>query len=174
MGSSPTANRAAALCPTKVTSGRSPTSPSTSAPPTPRNLDYARSPRILPRPRRFSSVVEQRFRKPQVSSSSLEIGSEVITERYAASGSACGGVSRRGRRRCCQHVANAHGGLVEIAAQQVNVARGRGEVFVPGHSLHHVHRHPGAQPESDGVVAQAVHGEALDRGSGSGSQESLV
>src|SRR3954471_16058300 len=77
MGSSPTANRAAALCPTKVTSGRSPTSPSTSAPPTPRNLDYRRSPRILPRPGRFSLVVEQRFRKPQVSSSSLEIGSEV-------------------------------------------------------------------------------------------------
>jgi hypothetical protein len=84
-----------------------------------------------------------------------------------------GWVGRRGRRCCCQHVANAHRSLVEIAAQQVNVARGRGEVLVPSHSLHHVHRHSGAKPKCDRVVAKAVHGEALDRGSAAWSAYGL-
>ena len=56
----------------------------------------------------------------------------------------------------------------------MNVARGRGEVLVAGHSLHHVDRHSGAKPEGDRVVAKAVHGEAINLGSGGCSQESLV
>ena len=56
----------------------------------------------------------------------------------------------------------------------MNVARGRGEVLVAGHSLHDVDGHSGAKPEGDRVVAQALHGEAVDLGSGGGSQESLV
>jgi len=56
----------------------------------------------------------------------------------------------------------------------VNVARGRGEVLVAGHSLHDVDGHSGAKPEGDRVVAKAVHSEALDLGPGASSQESLV